>query len=137
MILVDTSAWVEFFRRQGNATVKMRVAHYLQRDEAAFTCPVYFEILSGARPAEVALIEETFSLCQRVFFQPEHWRKAAEFEQQSRARGLTVPRDDIFVATVAAQAGLPIGCHDKHFDWLRDRAGLPLDVEQFGTKAGS
>jgi hypothetical protein len=52
MKLVDTSAWVEFLRRQGDAQVKHTIARLLQADQAAYTCPIRFELLSGAKSHE-------------------------------------------------------------------------------------
>ena len=45
--LVDTSAWVAFFRGDGEAV--RRVDSLLERDLARLCGPVYAEILSGAR----------------------------------------------------------------------------------------
>ena len=49
MKLIDTSAWVEFLRRKGDSKVKHAVAHLLQTDQAAYTCPIWFELFSGAK----------------------------------------------------------------------------------------
>jgi predicted nucleic acid-binding protein len=52
MKLVDSSAWVEFLRRRGDPKVKDIVARLLQSEQAAYTCPIRFELLSGLRPGE-------------------------------------------------------------------------------------
>jgi len=44
MRLVDSSVWVEFLRRRGDPAVKQVIAHLLQADLAAYTCPVLFEL---------------------------------------------------------------------------------------------
>ena len=48
MILIDTSAWIEFLRAGGRQAVKERVSLYLELDEAAVTGPVRFELLTGS-----------------------------------------------------------------------------------------
>jgi len=131
MILIDTSAWIELLRKHGDAEVKACVARYLSIEEAAFTCPIRFELLSGAKDAERASVEEALSFGHHVPFTEAHWAKAAEVERSLRARGVTVPRDDVFVAAVAMESRVAILCKDGHFDLMRDRGQLPLKLEQF------
>ena len=70
MKLVDTSAWVEFFRARGDVAAKRHVANLVQLDVAAFTCPVYFELLCGVKTHEKEDLEKTFDFCERVLFGP-------------------------------------------------------------------
>jgi predicted nucleic acid-binding protein len=130
MKLIDSSAWVEFLRRQGDPAVKHVVARLLQADHAAFTCPIRFELRSGVKPAEEADLEEALSLAQHFPFGGDDWCAAARLERQLRGKGLTIPRNDLFVATVAIRTGLTIVCQDKHFDAIRKVIGDTLTVEQ-------
>lgn len=130
MKLVDSSAWVEFLRRRGDPGVKSVVARLLDADLAAYTCPVRFELLSGVRPGEEEDLEQAFALSRHLPFEQDDWRRAALMERQLRARGLAIPRNDLFVATVAVRAGLPIVCRDTHFDAARRILGEKLKVEQ-------
>jgi hypothetical protein len=129
MILIDTSAWIEFFRRAGSRAAKERVAAYMDAVEAAYTCPVYFELLAGARDTEKACIEQALEFCERIPFTGSHWAKAAELERSLRKSGVTVPRDDLFVATVALAEGLSVLCRDSHFETMRDAGRLKLRIE--------
>jgi predicted nucleic acid-binding protein len=106
------------------------VARLLEADMAAFTCPVRFELLSGVRPEEEADLEEALAFCRHFPFESEDWRATARLERQLRAQGFTLPRNDLFVATVAFRTGLTIACRDIHFDALRKVAGIRLTVEQ-------
>ena len=54
MTLIDTSAWIEFFRARGDAILKSRVADLISFGAAAYTCPIRFELLVGARPQEMS-----------------------------------------------------------------------------------
>jgi predicted nucleic acid-binding protein len=129
MKLVDTSAWVEFLRRKGDAKIKHAVARLLQADQAACTCPVRFELLSGAKTDEEDDLEQALALAQNYEFGPDDWHQAALLERRLRAKGLTVPRNDLFVAVVAIRARMPVVCRDKHFDAVAKIAG-DLKVEQ-------
>jgi hypothetical protein len=129
MKLVDTSAWVEFLRRKGDPSVKQVVARLLQADQAAHTCPIRFELLSGVRSEEESDLQSALSFSQLVPFENEDWVAAARIERQLKIKGLTVPRNDLFVATVAIRARLPVVCRDVHFDSIRKAAGTGLAIE--------
>ena len=130
MKLIDSSAWVEFLRRKGDPAVKHHVARLLSADQAAYTCPIRFELLSGVKPAEEEDLEQAFHLSRHFPFERNDWSEAALLERQLRAAGLTIPRNDLFVAAVAIRAGLPVVCRDAHFDAMRKALGERLRVEQ-------
>ena len=130
MKLVDTSAWVEFLRRKGDPGVKHAVARLIQAEMTAYTCPIRFELLSGVRSEEEADLEQAFDFSLHLPFEPGDWVKAASLERQMRDKGLTIPRNDLFVATVAIRADLPVLCRDTHFDSMRKILGQRLKVEQ-------
>jgi predicted nucleic acid-binding protein len=129
MKLVDTSAWVEFLRQRGDASVKHAVARLIEADRAAMTCPIQFELLSGVRPEEEADLLRAFEFSCHVPFERNDWRMAAELERRLCAQGRTIPRNDLFVATVALRAGLTVLCRDAHFDSMQEALG-DLKVEQ-------
>jgi predicted nucleic acid-binding protein len=129
MKLVDSSAWVEFLRRKGDLKVKDIVARLLEADQAAYTCPIRFELLSGVKPGEESDLEQAFALSHHFPFEQNDWREAARLERQWRARGLNVPRNDLFVATVAIRTGLVVLCRDAHFAAAQKVAGASLKVE--------
>ncbi len=53
MVVVDTSAWVEFFRRDDEPYVKLAVKGLLDAYECALCGPVEMEFLGGARAEEM------------------------------------------------------------------------------------
>ena len=130
MKLVDTSAWIEFLRRKGDPKVKHAVARLLAADHAAYTCPVRFELLSGVKAGEEADLRQVLALAQNFPFEADDWTAAAQLERQLRGKGLTIPRNDLFVAVVARRTGLTLMCRDTHFDALHKMAGDTLKVEQ-------
>jgi predicted nucleic acid-binding protein len=130
MKLIDSSAWVEFLRRKGDPKVKDTVARLLQTDQAAYTCPIRFELLSGARPGEESDLEQAFTLGHHFPFEEDDWLEAARLERQWRAKGLNIPRNDLFVATVAIRADVAILCRDAHFSAAQNLVGGRLKVEQ-------
>ncbi len=128
MTLIDTSAWIEFLRRAGNPDVKGRVASYLDAGSAAVCGPIEFELLAGARPSETSDVLAAMSFCEPVEFTRACWRRAAELELELRGRGVTVPRDDVFVATAALEYDLPIYACDAHFELMRTKGEQRLTL---------
>jgi predicted nucleic acid-binding protein len=115
MILIDTSAWIQFFRPKGSPNLKGQVSEAIQRESAAFTCPVRLELLTGARPTECRDLEIGLSFATRIPLLPEHWDQAATFASRLQLKGLKVPLSDLLIATVAQASGIPVLCDDKHF----------------------
>ena len=126
MTLIDTSAWIELLRTNGDAQAKRRVAAMIELGEAAHCGPIVFELVTGARPAEMPDVREALSFSVLLDFPTACWERAGEVEKVLRARGVTVPRDDIFVAAAALHHDVPILAWDSHFALMCDRGGIPL-----------
>ena len=58
------------------------------------------------------------------------WLEEATLERDLRRVGITIPRNDLFVATVAIRTGLKILCRDQHFDRMHKVFGPRLKVDQ-------
>jgi predicted nucleic acid-binding protein len=126
MMLIDTSAWVEFLRRSGDPGVKARVASFLDAGVASVCGPVEFELLAGARPSEMVDVQTAISLCEQVDFSSSCWRRAAAVERDLRGLGVTVPRDDVFVASVALEYDMPLYACDAHFELIQGKGRQQL-----------
>lgn len=130
MRLIDSSAWVEFLRPKGDPKIKHQVARLLEADHAAYTCPIHFELLSGVKPNEEDDLQQAFAMSHHFPFETDDWRAAAILERQFRAKGLSIPRNDLFVVTVAVRCDLPVFCRDTHFDLAKKVIGEKFKVEQ-------
>jgi predicted nucleic acid-binding protein len=131
VILIDTSAWIEFFRARGEPAVKSRVADCLSNGQAAYTCPIRFELLSGARRDETATVLEGLEFARRIELTAIHWDTAAAHGAKLRARGITVPASDLLIATVVDMEGLALLSRDRHFEMVRDAAMPQLRLMEF------
>jgi predicted nucleic acid-binding protein len=121
MTLIDTSAWIEFFRRKGDPLLKGRVLEILTADAAAYTCPIRFELVLGARPEEMADLVSGLDLAKRVTLTPAHWDMAASIGAELRLQGIQIPTSDLLIASVARQEGIPLLTNDDHFTLLREK----------------
>jgi len=128
MTLIDTSAWIDFLRKAGDPAVKRRVAAYIDLGDAAYCGPVEFELLIGARPSEIGDIRKALGFSLLLDFPLSCWLEAAEIEQGLRGKGVTVPRDDVFVAAAAVYHGACLYTADPHFTMMREKGGIPLKL---------
>lgn len=127
MILVDTSAWVEFLRATGS-DVHHAVRDLLHVGDApATTDPVLMELLSGARTEERAdeLRRFLLGLSHVTVSAPGDYEVAAELYRRCRLAGST-PRalTDCLIAAVALRVDAQVLHRDRDFDVLREHCGL-------------
>lgn len=115
MTLIDTTMWINFLRRNGAQTHKVAVGDLLAYDAAAYTCPVRYELIQGARTNELPDLLTALNLAERIPMQIEHWDTSADIAARLRGNGVTIPPTDIMIASVAVAHGLPLLTNDTHF----------------------
>ena len=124
MILIDTSAWIEFLRDTGSP-VCLLVDELLSKEIA--TCDaVRMEVLAGARD-EFHLRDLRRLLARAVLLptDPTDYENAAALYRRCRRKGETVRKlIDCLIASVAMSAGASVLHHDADFDVLTRHAGL-------------
>lgn len=126
MILVDTSAWIDFFR--GRAPLAARVDALLEDDEVAICGPILTELRRGLRgPAERGRVLPLLLACHALPQPPDLWETAGDLGFATRRRGATIKTLDLLIATWALGAGVPILTADADFATLR-RAGVPIEL---------
>ncbi len=128
MTLIDTSAWIEFFRPTGDPRFKTLVRDLMAIKEAAFTCPVAFELLTGAREEEIDDLRTGLDLASRIVFLPEHWDLVGSLNAMLRAKGVNLPASDLLIATVAHSMKMPLLAKDAHFETIREGCLPELEI---------
>lgn len=126
MVIIDTSAWVEFFRRDGDVAVKLAVKGLLDSFEGALCGPVEMEFLGGARSNEMDRIRAWFDQVPYVRNDLKIWREAAMNFSKVKAEGYTVPWNDILIATIAKGKSLRVYAKDKHFTTMAQVIGVEI-----------
>lgn len=129
MILVDSSAWIEFLRATGSST-HLRVRSALSQGvKLASTDVIVMEILAGARDNDDRdrLRRLLYSVEFLAVDGPVDYEQAAELYRACRARGET-PRKltDCLIATVAIRNGATLLCEDADFAAIARHSPLRL-----------
>jgi predicted nucleic acid-binding protein len=126
VILVDTSAWIEFLRDTGSPTCEE--VERLLGEEIAITDPVMMEILAGAR--DEAHLHQLRGLLGRARIErciQADFAEAALLYRTCRTRGETVRRLlDCLIAAVAIRKSWQLLHHDTDFDALARHTTLEI-----------
>ena len=132
MILVDTSAWIEFLRDTGSE-VCVAVDRLLESD-LAICDAVSMEVLAGAR-SERHLTQLRGLLARTTMLPttPADYDAAASMYRSCRARGETVGKlIDCLIGAVAVRAGVEILHADVDFSSLARHTEVRLHPDSLG-----
>ena len=124
MILIDTSAWIEFLRDTGSPVCLL--VNELLSEEIAICDAVRMEVLAGARD-EFHLMDLRRLLARGGMLptDPTDYEDAAALYRRCRRKGETVRKlIDCLIASVAISAGASVLHQDADFDVLARHAGL-------------
>ena len=130
MILVDTSAWVEFDRATGS-TVDSRLGELIANDgEIAVTEPVIMEVTAGARTdAREQALRRLLGRCSLLRFDAAiDFDAASRIYRTCRRSGVT-PRGmiDCLIASVAHRYNASLLTSDADLERVAQVIGIPLD----------
>lgn len=130
MILVDTSAWVEFDRATDSRTDRRLTDLITGQDEIAVTEPVLMEVLAGARDqAAYRQLRRLLTSFEWIPTEPTaDFEGAAHIYRSCREEGLT-PRGmiDCLIVSIALRSNATILASDR--DFSRIAQVVPLKVE--------
>ena len=116
-ILIDTSAWIEALRKDGDPAIGSQVRHVLQTGEAATCSMIMLELWSGARGAyERSQLHRFADSLRFLSIDEAVWRSSWELATRSRTSGLTIPPTDLLIIAVAQFHNAQIIHFDRHFD---------------------
>ena len=127
MILIDTSAWIEFLRDSASPVCE-RVEEVLAHD-IAVADPIRMEVLAGARN-EQHLTQLKRLLARAAVFhtRPIDYDQAATLYRQCRRNGETVKKlIDCLIAAVAIRNDVVMLHQDTDFDVLARHTALKIE----------
>jgi hypothetical protein len=127
--LVDTSAWIEFFR--GREPVASAIDRLLESDEVALCGPVVTELRRGLRSrAERNRLLPLLLGCHALAQPVRLWEEAGDLGYLLRRRGATVKTLDLLIAAYALTHAVPVLATDTDFSVIR-RAGVGLVLADY------
>jgi predicted nucleic acid-binding protein len=122
-VLVDTSAWVAFFRGQQPACA--RVVELVVANRALRCGPVELELRQGLRRREAPAVLDVWSALPELPLDGLDFTSAGNLLRDLRERGRVIPSIDGLIATLALRHGVALLTLDRHFEGIE---GLQLDA---------
>jgi predicted nucleic acid-binding protein len=118
VVLVDTSVWVEFFRKPP----RIDVPSVVDLEDVVTCLPVLQEVLQGFREEAAFALARDAMLALPIVESPlrqEVFEEAVGLYRRARAAGLTVRSSvDCVIAACALRHGLTVLHHDRDFGFL-------------------
>lgn len=115
VVLVDSCVFITLLRERRDPAVEL-----LQRtsvDDLATCGMVSMEVLRGLKiPKVKTRLTEFFSVLQNVPTDNRIWQEATETAWQLGRMGVTLPAQDILIATCAQRIGAAVLTFDHHFE---------------------
>ena len=121
-VLIDTSAWIAFFR--GHEPLGSQVDAAPADGSAAVCGMIELEVLQNVRAGEDnvrGLMRSTL----RLKTDEGDYREAGERLAELRRRGVTLPATDGLIAQVALRYQVPLLEFDKHFEHIEGLVRVP------------
>ena len=117
-ILVDTSAWIDYFNKPDSKTGKT-VEHILRNRRALLAGIVLTEILQGAKiKTEFDAILESMLALPFLEASLTTWIEAGRISFALREKGITIPTTDLMIAGLAVENNCTILTLDLHFQTI-------------------
>ncbi len=115
LVLVDSCVFITLLRERRDPAVEL-----LQRtslDDLATCGMVCMEVLRGLKiPKVKTRLTEFFGVLQNVPTDNRIWQEATETAWQLGRMGVTLPAQDILIATCARRIGAAVLTFDHHFE---------------------
>jgi predicted nucleic acid-binding protein len=124
--LVDTTAWIDFFRGRGR--LADAVDTLLENNDAALCGPIVTELRRGLRTAsERQRVLPLLGGCTMLEQPTDLWMEAGDLGMFLARRGVTVKSLDLLIATYALAHSVGVLTGDSDFALMR-KAGLSLQL---------
>jgi predicted nucleic acid-binding protein len=124
-VLVDTSAWIDFFR--GVEPMRSAARRLCDDGRAAIAGIVLAELLvrvrSAQQAAHLAAIREALPLVEESV---DDWLAAARYVREARASGVQLGLADCVIAALAVRLGMQVLTTDRHFAEMERVLGIRL-----------
>lgn len=125
MTLIDTSAWIEFFR--GRSPLADKVDALLETKQAALCGPVVTELRRGFRSlSDANAVLPLLTACHLLPQPPELWDEAGQLGYLLARAGVTSRSFDLLIATYAVAHSVPLLTADRDFAKMQKVVDLML-----------
>jgi hypothetical protein len=128
-ILIDTSAWIEYFRDK-SASLSKKVEEILSGQEVYVPKIVIAELIQGSKSErEISIIEEFVDAFIIVDQREDTWTKAGRLSFNLKKKGKTINLTDCYIAVIAQENDCRILSLDEHFKDIQKSLNIHLVIQ--------
>lgn len=125
-ILIDTSAWIEYFKDK-SAGLSKRVDEILSKYEVYVPKVVIAELIQGSKSErEVSIIEDFVDAFNIIDQKEDTWIKAGRLSFNLKKKGKNVNLTDCYIAVIAQEYDCQILSLDFHFKDIQKSFNIRL-----------
>jgi len=125
-VLVDTSVWVEYFRK-GNPDLSARLDELMEVGGICIPAVVLAELIQGSKTElEIRTIEDLKDAFTVIDQKEGTWIEAGKLSYKLRRKGKSVHLTDCYIAVIARENGCAILTCDAHFRDIREVLDIGL-----------
>jgi len=124
-ILVDTSLWIEAFKKDCPEKIKEMIFKAIDEDNAFIAGIIMVELLSGAKT--VKKYEQLKNNLESLIYLEttvDVWDKAAKIAFTLKRKGINVPSGDILIASLSVKYDILLIHMNKHFELIGEYTDL-------------
>ncbi len=124
-VLVDTSVWIAYLRREESAFNEVNVLADAGRIRLLGL--ILAELYQGCKSQkELDVVSDLADIFPKLDEPSGMWEEAGMLAYKLRRQGLAPGLADCYIAVIAAKSGTLIYSYDKHFDKLDNICALEL-----------
>jgi predicted nucleic acid-binding protein len=127
MKLIDSSAWIEYYRKEGKKEYKDSISSAIRSNAAAVNGVIQLEILVFTKTeSEYNSIYSDFHAFHYLELNEKVFQKASEMGFNLRRKGITIPSTDLIIAANAIVTESQLIHFDKHYTYIAEHYPLKL-----------
>ncbi|NJL28623.1 MAG: PIN domain nuclease [Thermoanaerobaculia bacterium] len=125
MIVVDTSALIEYYRPGGTRLAQEAVAEAIELDAAAVNGIIQVELIAFARDdSSQRKLTSDLRCLHYLPLELQVFELSIDLGFGLRRKGITVPATDLIIAASALRAGALLYHLDSHYDQIAQHSAL-------------
>ena len=129
-VLVDTSAWIDFFRKKESSLSK-KLREHLELNQVYYTGPIAVELYQGAKTnKEIEVLDQLLQDIHYVEITRTHYHHAGQISHRAARSGKIFSIVDLILAVVAHDENLTLLSLDAHFKEISKFCPFQLETLQ-------
>lgn len=122
-VLVDTSAWIEFFRKK--EPYYSTISNLIDEDRVCCIGIILAELLQGAKSEkELGVLREFLHVFDFLDESKELWEEAGELSFKLIKKGHKPGLSDCYIAVASYKNNISIMSLDSHFSFIKEVIGI-------------